>query len=588
MSRIPGTGNRELMSVALGEAAADLAIINGDILNVYTGEILSGDTVLVKGDRIAYVGKNGANGIGASTRVIDAAGKTVIPGFIDSHTHIACEYSIAEVLKYAITGGVTTIVSEVSEMAFSMGYAGIIEFLRSVKDQPVKVFVAVPPMVTFSPADAAHAVTVKELRMLFRHKAVIGLGESYWAPVVGGDKRVLELIAETVRAGKLAWGHSSGARENKLQAYIDTGVASCHEPITADEALERLRLGLAVLIREGEIRKDLEAIAPLKDRNLDLRRLAVATDGIGPWQLMKDGFLEFVVQKAINLGFNPVTAIQMATINPAQHLGLDRLTGGIAPGRCADILVIPDIRTVRPEYVISNGQVVSRGGKMLVPPRAHRYSRAAGESIRLPRKLVPADFIIKAERADGPARVRVIDQITSLVTKEVVLDIPVTGGQVSADPARDIIKIAALERRFQTGNIFVGFIRGTGLRGGAIALSCTWDSSNLIAVGDNDADMAGAVNRLHDLRGGMVVYSGGKALAELAMPVGGHISREPMETISRKLEEVQEAAARLGCVSPDVRITLATHTSSAIAHFRICEEGLFSLRENRFLDLFVD
>ncbi len=578
----------ELMKVALGEAKADLAISNGSIVNVYTSEVITGDTVLIKGKKIAYVGKDASKSIGTSTRVIDAVGKIVIPGFIDGHTHIACEYSTSEVLRYAIKGGTTTIITEAAELAFPLGYRGIIGFLQSIKKQPVKIFVTIPPMVSISPAVKEHAITVSELRKLLRRKEVIGLGEPYWAPVVGGDQRVLDLISETIKAGKKVEGHSSGAKDKKLQAYITTGVSSCHEPITADEVVERLRLGLFVLIREGEIRRELEAIAPIKDSNVSLNRLAVATDGIGPWQLTADGYMEFIVQKAIDLGFNPVTAIQMATINVAQHFGMDNFIGGIAPGKYADIVIIPDIRNIKPEYVISNGQVVAKNGQLLIEPRKHKYPEWMQKSIHLPRDFSADDFAIRVEGTRHQAKVRIIDQITNLVTKEAIIDMPVSNGQIQGDNNKDLLKVAAIDRTHKPGKTFVGLIRGLGLKRGAIAISATWDSSDIIAVGADDADMAQAVNRVRELDGGIAVCSGNRILAEISLPVGGQLSTEPMEVISQKFHAIQQAAAELGCVSSDARLTLATLTSAAIAHLRICEHGLFNLRENKFVDLIVE
>lgn len=321
---------KELVKVALGEAEAGLAIVNGDIVNVYTGEVVKGDAVLIKGDKIAYVGKNAGKSIGPATRVIDAAGKTLIPGLIDGHTHLDFIYSLTELMRYAMKGGTTTIITEVSGFVFPLGYRGIIEFLRSARNQPVKILITAPAMVTVNPAAKEHALNVDQLRRLLRRKEVLGLGESYWGPVVAGDQRTLDLIAETTKAGKKVEGHTAGARGNRLQAYISLGVTSDHEPVNADEVLERLRTGLTVFAREGTARTDLEPISKIKDENIDFRHLALATDGLDPAQLIDRGYMEFIVQKAINLGFNPIVAIQMATINIAQHFGIDDNIGGIA------------------------------------------------------------------------------------------------------------------------------------------------------------------------------------------------------------------------------------------------------------------
>ncbi len=579
---------RDLMKVALGEAAADLAIVNGDVVNVYTGEVLTGNTVLIKGDKIAYVGKNGNRLVGSSTQVIDAAGKTLIPGLIEGHTHIDSIYSLSELLRYAMKGGTTTIISEVSMLVFPLGYQGIIEFLRSAQDQPVKVFITVPPMVTLSRAVEEHAITVNELRRLLRRREVIRLGEPYWAPLIAGNQRVADLIVETINAGKRVDGHTSGAKGDKLQAYIASGISNCHEPVTVEEVKERLRLGLFVLIREGAVRRELETVATIKDEPIDFSRLALSTDGIFPWQLTTDGYTEFVVQKAINLGFDPVTAIKMATINIAQHFTLDHLVGGIAPGKCADIVIIPDLRTIRAEYVISNGQLVARDGQLLVEPRKHAYPKSMDRGIRLTRDFTADDFAIPVDASRRQVKVRVIDQVTELVTRETVTRVPVSEGRLRIDVEADLLKIAAIDKIHVPGKTFVGFVRGLKIKRGAVATSLAWDGCDIIVVGTSEADMAQAVNRVRQLKGGIVVCADGKILAEIALPVAGLISVQPMETIARELHLIQQAATHLGFPYPDLQLTLAVMPTPAIPFLRICEDGLFSINQNRFVDLVVD
>lgn len=575
----------DLIKVALGEAEADLAIVNGDVVNVYTGEIIKRASVLIKGDRIASVGSDVGKAIGPSTRVIDATGKTLIPGLIDGHTHIDFIFSISEVLRYAIKGGTTTIITETAEMAHAVGYEGIIHFLRSIKDQPIKVFVTAPPMVTLSPVTEEHALGVRELRKLLRRREFIGLGESYWSEVVNGDQRVLDLITETINWGKKVDGHSAGATGSKLQAYVSSGVSSCHEPISAEEVRERLRLGLFVLIREGEIRRELEAISRIKDESIALRRLAISTDGLGPWQLVSDGYMEFVVQKAINLGFSPIQAIQMATINVAQRFAIDDAIGGIAPGRYADIVIIPDLGTIQAEYVISNGQIVAQNGEPLILPRKHRYPQSIQNSIRLTKDFAAGDFALPAE--GSRVKVRLIDQVTNLVTREEFIDMPVSDGQLKTDTDKDILKVAAIERSYGTGKSFVGLIRGIGLKRGAIASSASWDCGDIIVVGADETDMAQAVNQVKELSGGIVVCAGNRILAEIALPIAGELSTQPMETLASKLDDIQQAATDLGGNLPDIRITLSVLSTPAIPFLRICESGLFDLKQNRFVDLIV-
>ena len=575
----------ELMKVALGEAEADLAIINGSVVNVYSGEVEKA-SVLIKGDRIAYVGSDTGKAIGPSTRVIDAKGKTLIPGFIDGHTHIDTIYSTSELLRFAIKGGTTTIITETCTLASPLGYEGVIQFLRSTRNQPIKIFITAPPLVTLSPVTEEHTLTVKQLRQLLRRKEVLGLGESYWGDVVNGNQRVLDLIAETLKWGKKVEGHSAGATGAKLQAYVSSGVSSCHEPTNAEEVRERVRLGLFILIREGEVRREMEAISQLKDDDAALNRLAIATDGVGPEQLISDGYMESLVQKAINLGFNPVRAIQMATINIARHFAIDDDIGGIAPGKYADIAIIPNLKTIRPEYVISNGRVVAQNGQVLVPPRRHRYPRSILNSINLAKDFTADDFAIPAEGRQQ-VKVRLIDQVTNLVTREALIDMPVTDGQLKADVGKDIIKVAAIERAYGTGKSFTGLIRGLGLKKGAIASSFAWDCGDIIVVGADESDIARAVNRVKEMAGGLVVCAGGSILAEIALPVGGIVSTEPMETIADKLNRIQKAVAGLGGRFPNFSLTIATLTTPAIPFLRICSSGLFNLKTNRFVDLIV-
>ena len=580
---------RQLMGVALGDVQADLAIVNGSIVNVYTGEVIRGDTVLIKGDKVAYVGKNAQQSIGSDTQIIDATGKILIPGLIDGHTHLLNGlYSINEVLRYAIKGGTTTIISESMEFGFSMGYQGILEFLKSARNQPVKVYATAPPMVSISPVATEHVFTSDELRRLLRYKEVVGLGESFWGPVIENEGENLRLIAETVKSGKVVDGHTAGARGNKLQAYTSLGVSSCHEPTTAEEVLERLRLGMYVLVREGETRRETEAIAHMKDDDVDFRRMILASDGLGPWQLTTDGYMEFIVQKAINLGFDPVWAIQMATINVAQRFGMDDTIGGIAPGKCADIVIIPDLCTINPEYVISNGRVVAWNGEILVQPRKHHYSRSTQNSIRLARDMVADDFAVPVKSGQNKARVRVIDQATYLVTREAILDLPVVDGLVMLDTGQDVIKVAAIERAHNTNKSFTGFVRGMGFKRGAIATSTSWDTCDMVVAGVSEADMACAVNRIKAINGGIVICADGEIEAEIALPIGGLISMSSMETIGEALRHIQQTAARLGCTQPDIRQTLSVLTTGGIPFLRICESGLVDIRQNSFVDLLVD
>jgi adenine deaminase len=277
----------DLMKVALGEEKADLVILNAEVVNVYTGEILKDQTISVMDKWIAYVGQNAQNSIGPHTEVIDARGQTVIPGLIEGHTHIAWLYTAAEFLKHVLSGGTTTIITETFETYPVSGYDGVVDFLESLKDQPIKMFGTAPAMISTS--QASSGIPREILEKLLARDDILGLGESYWQAVMQEPDGVLPLYEQTLAAGKTLEGHSAGASDKKLAAYVGLGISSCHEPINAGQVLDRLRMGLHIMVREGSIRRDLAEIAKIKDSGIDLRRLILSTDGIEPEDLIEKG-----------------------------------------------------------------------------------------------------------------------------------------------------------------------------------------------------------------------------------------------------------------------------------------------------------
>jgi adenine deaminase len=578
--------SKTLIKVALGEEKADMALVNARCVNVYTGELLDDCAISIKGKWIAYVGRDPQSTIGSATRVIDVKGQTVIPGLIDGHTHLALLSTASEVLKYAVKGGTTTIVTETMEPFPVAGYEGLIDFLESFQNQPIKILATAP--VNISISSTANGISEEALQKLLARDDIVGLGESYWQAVLQDPDSILPLFDRTIRSGKTLEGHSAGASEKKLSAYIASGISSCHEPINAEQVLERLRLGLHVMIREGAVRKDLKEITKIKDRGIDARRMILVSDSIAPADLMENGYMDGILQKAIDWGFEPIQAIQMATLNVAEHFSLDHLIGGIAPGRYADLVIIPDIATIKAQMVISNGQIVAENGKLLISPRQHRFSQKSLNSIQLPRKIKPSDFIIAAPANKQKVKVRMINMLTDLVTSEVVLTWPVTDGQLSAASNQDILKVSAIDRTHRPGNLFTGLIKGFGLKSGAIASSAAWDTSDIVVIGANDKDMAFAVNRIASLQGGTVVVDGGKIISELPLPIFGLISDLPLQTIDRQLKELTKAAQDLGVPFPQPMLSLTTLTGAAIPYLRICEEGYVNLKDGKQVPLFLE
>ncbi len=580
---------KSLVNVALGKEKADLVITGGDMVNVYTGEILNGWSVAVKGKYIAYVGEDASHTVGPETKVIDASGKTLIPGFIDGHAHVMHTYgTLEEFLKYVIKTGTTTIITETLDFGFTYGYEGALDFLESIKDQPVKLFATAPSTIVNGQPDYQNAISPEQFRKLFECEEILGLGESNWVPVIRGDERIFDLFADTLSCGKKLEGHAAGAKGNKLAAFAASGNSSDHEPIAAQEALDRLRLGMYVMIREGDVRNDLEAISKIKDESIDFRRLCICTDGIGVKHLMNNGYLDSVAQKAVDLGFDPVTAIQMVSLNVAEHFGIDDIVGGISPGKCADIVIIPSVSEIKPEIVISNGETVAQAGELIVPPRKHVYPEHLRNTIKIPREIEAADFVIKVESKVDEVTARVIDMGLDIANKEVKLVMPVVNGEVQADTDRDIIKVAAIDRIHNTGKMFTGFIRGFGLKRGAFAATTSWDAASMLIVGASDEDMSGAVKRIREMGGGSLVYADGRVIVDLPMPIVCQTSELPMEEIDRRMDRMQQAVAELGCRIPYAHLMLVTLTTTIVPSIRITTNGLLNIKTGQMVELFVD
>ncbi|GEM_PF-8979 len=576
---------KAIMDTALKKLPPDLVVKNGELVNVYTGEISKNACISVCGDRIAFVGEGDDFIEGPDTIVIDVKGKTIIPGLIDGHTHLAWFVTPAEFLRYSIKGGTTTIITETMEVYPVAGAKGVEDFMASMENQPVKIFSTVPATSSIStntvamPRNVLHGFLLKD--------KILGLGESYWQKVFQSPENFFTSFKETLMAGKTLEGHSAGAKGRKLAAYTGLGISSCHEPINSDQVLERLRLGIYVMAREGSIRSDLDVIAPIKDKGIDLRHLCFASDSITPHELMQNGYMENILQKAINKGFYPLDAIRTVTLNVAEHFGISDHVGGIAPGRYADMLIIPDIKTIEPEYVISSGRIVAEKGKLLIQPRVHEFKTKSKNSVNLPKKFIGSDFIVPVKKKTGAVQVRVIELITDLVTKENIMSFNPVDEEIVQDIKHDILKVAAIDRNLSPGELFTGFISGFSMKSGAFASTGAWDTADIITIGTNDEDMAFAVNRVHELKGGIVVCENEKILIEIALPLFGLMSEFPIEKVSEQTTKINKKVQEMGCGSHDPLLTMITLTGSAIPYIRICEQGLVNLKDGKTANLII-
>jgi adenine deaminase len=567
---------RRLLRVALGAVPPDLLVVGGDVVNVYTGEVVRWDVAVADG-RVAAVGPDLATLAGPETDRLDARGKVLVPGFLDGHTHLDVFVALPELLREAIPRGLTALVTEMVQVSSALGVAGARWFLETLGVQPIHAY-ATAPVISYLSVEAGLGQPVLDeaaMAALLEDPRVLGLGEVYWHRLLPEPDRLLPLFDRARALGKTVEGHAAGARGPRLVACAAAGMGSCHEPITAAEALERLRLGMHVLIREGSVRRDLQAVLEVRHTGVSLRRATLASDGIWPPDLLAHGYMDGIVQRAIDLGLPPVTAYQMASLNAAEHFGLDGELGGIAPGRWADFLVLPDLRTVRPEVVVARGRLAAREGRCLVSCPTVPLPTGLYDGPR-PGPLDPASLRLVAP--GSRARVRLIRIAGDIVTVEAEATLPVRDGAVEADPAADLLLAVVCDRRNGLRRGF-GVVQGFGLREGAVATTLSFDTADMVLVGASREALAAAGRRAVDLRGGFVVVDGrGAVSAELPLPLGGLAAPGPVPEVARALDGVVAALRALGCRLAHPLLTLQTLTFSAIPELRLTTRGFLAVK----------
>src|SRR3990167_9491803 len=434
---------RRLIGGAMGEIKADLIISGGEMVNVYSGEILNGMEIAVLDGRICYVWPKAGHTRGPSTRLLDAKGLVVAPGFIDAHTHIGHFCRPYEYLQAYVPHGTTSLIASCDELQTVFGFRGLKIFLDEVEAHPARVFTLISMV---SPQDpflcSTPALSAAEVAEALSDPRVLGMGEIVsWLRLAEGDPELLEKIELALGAGKIIHGHTAGARDQRLCAVAAAGVSSCHEPIREEDVLERLRLGYWVMLREGSNRRDLDStLPPIVSRRLSTQRLILVTDGMAPDDVQQDGHMDFVVRRAIHLGLSPVVAIQAATLNPATYSGVEQEVGGIAPGRYADITLLEDLQEVRVHSTLIGGEVVARQGKTLVDSRPISFPGDTFHSLRLTADVSPNSFRIPC--SSNSAKIRVMELVNFNITAETILESRCEKGFLEADLGRNLLKVA--------------------------------------------------------------------------------------------------------------------------------------------------
>jgi adenine deaminase len=574
---------RTLLDVMKGKTLPDCVIINGRIVNVFTNRVEDASAVVIKDGFIASVEDNGTASGYDAVRVIDAQGAYLCPGFIDAHTHIDSLYPFSSFVPYAIRGGTTTVVTETSAVACACGMEGVTSFTESTQGYPVRCYFLAPPLTPPFPAmEGSKGLTLAEFKKFLKRDDVVAIGEAYWTRIVEGDNRILSQAEAALKLNKKLDGHAAGARGKRLIEYALTGITSCHESITVDEVIEKLRLGIYIMIRQGFVRKELPELSALKDMDIDTRRLILTSDVFDAVMLIEEGYLDSIVRTAISYGFKPIEAIKMATINPADYYGLRHL-GAIAPLRHADILFLDSIEDVSVTRVMAEGKMVFDTGKYLGDARPHHYPESARNTVKA-RKIDPVD--LKVPSRNGGDKVRVIKVLNQTITREITWEPPVKDGYLEKDLSSDIIPVCVINR-YDSSVKGKGFITGTGMKQGAFATTLIWDTGNILTMGSSEDDMAKAVNRLIDLQGGTVIVKDSEVIFEFPMPVFGTMPLGSIPEIADKTREMVLSIRKIGVTLERPFLTLQTIPFSGLPFLRITDKGLADIKNRRLVPLHV-
>ncbi len=559
---------QRIIDVAAGRVPADLVLKNATYVNVFSGELETRDIAVAEGLIVGL-------GSYAGTEEVDMTGKIVCPGFIDAHIHLESSLvSPAEFARAVIPHGTTTVITDPHEITNVMGEAGIEYMLAATEGLPVDVRFMIPSCVPASPMDESGAnLDYRDIDSFFEHPRVQGLAEMMNFPgIISADSEAVAKIVASQAHHKKIDGHAPGLRGNDLNAYISAGVYSDHECADMEDALEKLRLGQFIMIREGTAAKNLEALMPLILSEKYYDRCMFCTDDKHPSDLLEKGHIDYICREAVRMGADPIRTVQVACLHAARYFLLNN-RGAIAPGYLADFAIVEDLKDFHVVTVYKKGNLVYQDGLVAdfpLPAIPEHLTRLAHDTFHLP-MLTPESFA--ETRRKG---------LIGMVPGQIITQD--AGYADGVDVTRDILKMAVIERHKNTRHIGIGYLTGYGLKAGAVATSVSHDSHNIICVGENDGDMAFAANRIAQNKGGIVVVRDGKILEELPLEIAGIMSELPLETVNTLLENAKAAAYTLG-VSRDIDpfMTLSFMALPVIPTLRLTTRGVIDVNTQQYI-----
>jgi adenine deaminase len=580
---------RELVDCAMGRLPADIVIRKGKWVCVQTGEIIPDTDVAIRSGRIAYVGEDASYTVGKATRVIDAEGRYMVPGLLDGHMHVESGMvTVTEFVRAVVPHGTTGMFIDPHEIANVFGLRGVRLMVDEAAQQPIHVFVQMPSCVPSAPGFETPGAVLgpNEVTEAMTWPGIIGLGEMMNFPgVFNGDDKVHAEMSATRCAGKVIGGHyASPDLGNSFHGYLAGGPQDDHEGTTCEDAVARARQGMKVMMRYGSAWHDVATqVKAVTEKGLDPRGFILCTDDSHSATLINEGHMDRVLRHAIGLGLDPMTAIQMATINTAEHFGVSREMGLIAPGRYADILLVHDLNNFTVDTVLAKGVEVAHQGKLKVQLPVIEYADWACQSVHLKHPLSVEDFKYSCDEEEVLAHVIGVIE-NQAPTRHLTFPMKRVDGEIKADQNRDIAKIALVERHQGSGKIQVGFVSGFGLNVPcAIATTVAHDSHQMIVVGTDDSDMALAANSLAQCGGGQVVVRQGDVIGKVELPIAGLMSNESAEVVARKADSVLAGFVECGCKLNNPNMQLSLLGLVVIPELRITDLGLVDVTRFDFI-----
>jgi adenine deaminase len=571
---------------------SDLIIRNGQLVNVFTREVLKAD-IVIYGDRIGFVGDASEF---SGKEILDASGKFITPGLLDGHLHIdSCMVNVTNFAKGVIPLGTTSVFIDSHEIGNALGIEGVRMMVEEGKTTPLRVFQYVPAQV---PCGAPENQTpnewigLEETKELYAEENVHGLGEVSKYRVIKLDELFVNKIDWILKQGGIVDGSCHDFTGLNLQAYVASGIFADHESVTKELALERARMGLNVMLREGTTEHNVtECIKAITEMGADPVHFSFCSDDRHPTDIVATGHINYCIRLAVQAGLDPVVAVQMATINSARNFRINNELGAIAPGKLADLLIVDDLKTFAPEKVFIGGVLVAENGTFLPNLDSPNYKRSFLNSIKISRTITADDFLISAPLKNGDVRVRVIEAIEGRIwSKAGNATLTARNHELKADPQKDVIKIAVVERYGKTKgpNIGLGFIKNFGLNSGALGQSIAQDKHDIVVIGVNEEDMALVVNAIMDSQGGVVVARGNKILGTYELPIGGILSDKTIEEVNEHILELSHIASKnLGCSMGNPFACLQFQTHPMIPFLKIADKGLMDVNNQRIVDVVV-